>query len=679
MGNVLKFSMQVLAVDLSSGIAADECVLLQEHRRPWHGKSLGHDESLLQTSALSLTRSTASESSAVSTLDMAKRQAATERRHKYLDDMFETATELVGSKEQVTPVVVRFVADVLSTIDETVLPAIMDEHEQDQGMLVNLYAPIWALENGDMDGEQDIYQAASEQHIECRTTETEHCAAVSECEVREAAAAAVLAEKEEMVAEFQETISEDWCGQSADKMELSFRNRARPRLRRYLEAENEADTARAAHDEIIEECEAYRAAQQEQRQTCDELQHDLESATCVYAFAVNSARRTLIERYEAAVDAYEVASRGVRVSEADRKVEYTVLQRTKCLLGLISDASAEPCDEDGDVDIQEHVAEYAAEAGRQMQECHGMPVDTSILDIHYNDTNGLHPSVPGMPLYPCNNDFLEHEYGTLNAAGTCAGPSACSPCVGLVGEINEAMGNALPPPESAATQAEELPQSQPTVSPEVLPSAAPAQLMEFHIGVTNLWSQDWRGRDGVPPAALQEAGNAWCMASQRCMRQTACGTDGNVFTTEELDCTAESPCDISFRHSGSIWQGFSQGFPGTHTWAATSSQSQGRLVSTAVTARGQWSQTSYTYPGPTEAENMYLEQRRVMLAMTGQHESKEEAEHAARLARNPDVPPSVTGRVHLMFQTFDGDCDSTVVENIVFRKADGSRKLQYFF
>lgn len=177
-----------------------------------------------------------------------------------------------------------------------------------------------------------------------------------------------------------------------------------------------------------------------------------------------------------------------------------------------------------------------------------------------------------------------------------------------------------------------------------IPSEAPVSV-GLPTDPGSAWSMYWRGRDedgGVVNAAALESGEA-CFSSESCMRQTACGFDGNIFSTHTLDCTLESPCEISFKYTGAVWQGFSTDFPGRHTWSATCSPYDGMVVEAMVTGVGEWEEVSYSFP-------------------------------------EEDARTDVQGPVHLMFETYRGTglCGETVIENIVWRKADGSQELRYF-
>jgi len=385
--------------------------------------------SMIQATSVRPEHSLLQSSSAVVKSDSSEGKA--EKRRQYVNNMFQTAEDLL--KESVTPTVVRFVADVMETLELTVMPAIQDEHDMDQVMLDTLFVPVDASVHSAgtyqtaITGFSSTAATASGTHVTCRTEEAGHCVIIENCEIRLSAAEQALADAEQEVEEIQEGISADWCGSSVDKMELVFRNAARPRLRHYLNAEIAADAARDARDLIQIECTAAHVAQQEKRGVCDQAQQTLETTTCTWATTVEQARRSLSEGFSSAVDAYQVAVDGVRSEEADRKLEYSTLEITKCLLQQIHTAAEEPCDENPDPEV-------AVVAEEHLQACHQLVVDTSRLDINYENVPGM-PALPTVPIFPCAADFTDAQYAGMPPTNVCAGPAVCNSCQALAEHI----------------------------------------------------------------------------------------------------------------------------------------------------------------------------------------------------------------------------------------------------
>jgi len=359
-------------------------------------------------------------------------ESKTDKRKAYVNRLFQTAQDML--KESVTPTVVRFVADVLETLESTVMPAIQDEHDMDQRMMNTLWIPVnasvtsAATYSGAIHNYTTMSQSASSNHVTCRDGENTHCVIITDCEERLDVAYGHHEMCEQEIDDIQDLISADWCGSSVDKMELVFRNAARPRLARYLAKEIECDELRAIWTTITEECEAAHVAHQLKRGSCDEAQGTLETSVCSWATEVEEARRVVLQAYTAAVDAYTIAMQDVEAEEADRKVEFSTLEITKCLLEQIHVATAteEPCDESTILPVEQ--------VNEQLQRCHELVVDTGHLDLDYHTIPGA-PDLPGVPVFPCVEEFTSAQYGEMPQTNMCAGPAVCNSCAALAEHI----------------------------------------------------------------------------------------------------------------------------------------------------------------------------------------------------------------------------------------------------
>jgi len=314
------------------------------------------------------------------------------------------------------------------------MPAILREHDMDQQMLDTLYVPVTGAVNsaasysGAIQNYTSDSQTASSDHVTCRTGEAVHCEIITDCELRLGVAYQHLDNCEQEIEEIQEGISADWCGSSVDKMELVFRNAARPRLARYLAKEIECDGFRDIWTEIQTECAAAHVAHQTVRGMCDHDQQILETTVCSWATEVEEARRVVSQAYASAVDAYSIAMADVQAEEADRKIEFSTLEITKCLLEQIHVASEteEPCDESTITPPQE--------VNEQLQACHELVVDTTHLDITYHTAPGA-PALPGVPVFPCVAEYTSAQYGDMPQTNMCAGPTTCNSCQALAEHV----------------------------------------------------------------------------------------------------------------------------------------------------------------------------------------------------------------------------------------------------
>ena len=59
-----------------------------------------------------------------------------------------------------------------------------------------------------------------------------------------------------------------------------------------------------------------------------------------------------------------------------------------------------------------------------------------------------------------------------------------------------------------------------------------------------------------------------------------CGSAGDAFSVDTMDCSLEAPCLVEYDTKGRAWQGFSDAYPGNHIWTATPSDYEGQQVRT---------------------------------------------------------------------------------------------------
>ena len=80
----------------------------------------------------------------------------------------------------------------------------------------------------------------------------------------------------------------------------------------------------------------------------------------------------------------------------------------------------------------------------------------------------------------------------------------------------------------------------------------------------------WITRDGRNPMIVTADADPY---RGRVLSAVDCSWGGNAFSAATFGCSAEEPCSISYYIKGGegtqLWQGFSNEFPGPHSWVAT--------------------------------------------------------------------------------------------------------------
>lgn len=114
------------------------------------------------------------------------------KRKMALSQFENTAMELAENKAGVTPLVVQVCNETSELLRDTVMSAIVSEHDTDVAMLATAFAAFAGAESTRLD-ELAVIEAARaavygpggliDQHIECRTWESQECVDCGECRI----------------------------------------------------------------------------------------------------------------------------------------------------------------------------------------------------------------------------------------------------------------------------------------------------------------------------------------------------------------------------------------------------------------------------------------------------------------------------------------------------------------
>lgn len=340
-------------------------------------------------------------------------------RRAYLDDLLERTETVL--KNGVTPDVVTFAQAAIDNIENTIIPIISEEHTTDQNMLHSLWTGFVTAEAdflfglGEIAKLVELHKAASGTHTVCRGDESDLCAEANQCDVELGELWKEVVRLEDDMKTVDDTIYVDYCENNENRTKPVFRERQVPTMQRYVELVPDLEKAWADYQAKLAECRAKRKLHHDKVEVCIGDQTNLETATCATAVKTDAVREAYLAAFDQAEASYSTAVEGIKVEEADRKVEFSTLQMILCLLD----------------NINEMVNGSAAAAGTDyvahLEACRDEIFDTAHLDMDYNDTPAK-LGLPDIPNYPCTAEYEAQEYGDMPF---CTEAEVCVVCAGM--------------------------------------------------------------------------------------------------------------------------------------------------------------------------------------------------------------------------------------------------------
>jgi len=340
-------------------------------------------------------------------------------RRAYLDDLLERTETVL--KSGVTPDVVTFAQAAMDNIQNTIIPIISEEHTTDQNMLHSLWTGFVTAETDFLDGLAKIaelvraHEAASGAHTVCRADESDLCADANACDVELGELWKTVVDLEEQIADVDEEIFTDYCENNENRTKSDFRTKQVTSFEEYNRLVPLLEEAWLAYQTKLSECRRKRKLHHDKIEVCIGGQTNLESATCATAVKTDSVREAYLAAFDQAEVSYQTAVEGIKVEEADRKVEFSTLQMILCLLD----------------NINEMVNGSAAAAGTDyvthLEACREEIFDTAHLDMDYNETPAK-LGLPDIPHYPCTAEYELQEYGDMPF---CTEAEVCVRCAGM--------------------------------------------------------------------------------------------------------------------------------------------------------------------------------------------------------------------------------------------------------
>jgi hypothetical protein len=365
--------------------------------------------------------------------------------------LMESATTML--KNGATPAVVDFAEETLGEVSGVVIPAIINESENDQRFIYSLHSRFQVIHERLESDNQEVFQlnfeeqTLSAEHKDCRDTEAGKCQGKRECEMELYRLWVSWVTEEEELREIHGYISGHFCPPGANGTLHAFRVASVPWMQQYMAQKIVVDRAELAYDQKVPDCRITHGLLDDQSAMCNHRQTELEQKACAHATKISEVLNTYHNDYVQAASAYNCAVEEIMQLERDRKREWITLQVVNCLLERIREQNGVPCD-DSNGGVTEEVG--------VCEERHGIAVCSDDegeprLCLDYPPVPPHPPTCPArdavigvcLPDYipmPCCGEWHAQEYADLPQvplppfSETNPGCNAYPECVGC-GEI----------------------------------------------------------------------------------------------------------------------------------------------------------------------------------------------------------------------------------------------------
>jgi hypothetical protein len=360
------------------------------------------------------------------------------RRKMALTQFENTALELAENKAGVTPLVVQVCNETSELLRDTVMSAIVSEHDTDVAMLASAFAAFDGAEEQRANYEGLINDAIAavygpggliDQHVNCRTWESQECVDCGECKIACETHTETCDELEaELRLKYIDVIntvtSPAYCDeqgnihppQSETTVSVAEHHLNKLKMEEYIAALAAWEACEETSTTVCDSCPPNPhdctygldgcpcLNHTTTRTNCNTIQQSLQHAQCESRHSVSGYLNLYTQAFEGAVYRYGLVETQIRIMEADRKVEWDTLERVICLLMTLS------VDEDGSAS--------SIDTANAIDNCRTQDVDTSHLDIDYPVAPGM-GDLPDLPHSPCSDEFENDAYDGVPPS--CAG------------------------------------------------------------------------------------------------------------------------------------------------------------------------------------------------------------------------------------------------------------------
>jgi hypothetical protein len=133
-------------------------------------------------------------------------------------------------------------------------------------------------------------------------------------------------------------------------------------------------------------------------------------------------------------------------------------------------------------------------------------------------------------------------------------------------------------------------------------------------------AQGWRGKGGAKKPYSAVLGVDPDPTHKHFLRPTKCTGGGDAFSMATIKCSLAKPCVVEYDYKGELWQGFSTGYPGSHTWSATvDPKYAGSHIAMKVDTK-HWQHAQYIFPVKQKSGTAHIHGSKVAVgAGAGEH------------------------------------------------------------
>jgi hypothetical protein len=254
-------------------------------------------------------------------------------------------------KNGATPAVVDFAEETLAEVSGVVIPAIINESENDQRFIYSLHSRFQVIRDELASSNQEVFQLNGEEqtlsgeHKSCRDSEHEKCDNKRECEMELYRLWTLWVTEEEELREIHGYISGHFCPPDANGTLHAFRVASVPWMQQYMAQKEVVEIAEASYDEQVPVCKVAHGALDEKSAMCNVKQTLLEEKACAHALRISEVLNTYYTDHAQAASTYNCAVEEIMQLERDRKREWVTLQVVNCLLERIREQNGVPCDD----------------------------------------------------------------------------------------------------------------------------------------------------------------------------------------------------------------------------------------------------------------------------------------------------------------------------------------------
>jgi hypothetical protein len=291
--------------------------------------------------------------------------------------LLETAVNMV--KNGVTPDVITFVDATNTDINESVLAAIIREHDKDQNFINDICAQFTAavqlLEDqmADITSHADNSAMTQVAHHECRAREAKACAYSRRCEAQLVEKWSIVKTEERIMRGFHADIEGGWCVTSKEDATYGeygswhdwqattewlsrpfdsafwaetweypildmpqgvrdFRTTSITWFEQYTRQKEVVEEAWRVYNAKVQECSGLERDWELESPECDRLQAESAVHSCEHSQTTRRARQQFGSRWANLIWEMDEARRSKTLNEQDRKSEWETLKIVQCLL-----------------------------------------------------------------------------------------------------------------------------------------------------------------------------------------------------------------------------------------------------------------------------------------------------------------------------------------------------------